>query len=56
MRLHHGILNHLPRETFVIVVNLAADLKRQSPGILRKIAENMGLADTFGKWEARHAA
>ena len=52
MRLHYGTLNHLPRETFVAEATLAFDLERQSPGILRKIAESMGLADDFAKWEA----
>ena len=52
MRLHYGTLNHLPRETFVTESKLAADLEGQSPGILRKIAESMGLGDDFAKWEA----
>ena len=56
MRLHYGTLNHLPRETFVAEAKLAADLEGKSPGILRKIAESMGMADDFGKWEASHAA
>ena len=56
MRLHYGTLNHLPRETFVAEATLAADLEGQSPGILRKIAENMGMADDFAKWENGHAA
>ena len=56
MRLHYGTLNHLPRETFVAEAKLAADLERQSPGILRKIADSMGMADDFAKWEASHAA
>ncbi len=34
----------------------AADLEAQSPGILRKIAESMGMADDFAKWEGNHAA
>ena len=29
-----------------------ADLEGQSPGILRKIAESMGMADDFAIWEA----
>jgi hypothetical protein len=49
-------LNHLPRETFAAETKLAADLEVQSPGILRKIAESMGMADDFAKWEASHAA
>ena len=56
IRLHYGTLNHLPRETFVAEAKLAADLEGQSPGILRKIAESMGMADDFAKWEANHAA
>ena len=52
MRLHYGTLNHLQRETFVAEAKLAADLEDQSPGILRKIAESMGMADDFAKWEA----
>ena len=56
MRLHYATLNHLPRETFVAEAKLAADLEGQSPGILRKIADSMGMADDFAKWEARHAA
>ena len=52
MRLHYGTLNHLPRETFVAKAKLASDLESPSPGILRKIAESMGLADDFAKWEA----
>ena len=51
MRLQYGILNHLPRETFVEEVRLAGDLERQSPGILRSIADSMGMADEFAKWE-----
>ena len=49
MRLHYGTLNHLPRETFVAEVKLAADLQGRSPGVLRKIAENMGMATDFTK-------
>ena len=56
MRLHYGTLNHLPRQTFVAEAKLAADLDAQSPGILRKIAESMGMADDFAKWEASRAA
>ena len=56
MRLHYGTLNHLPRETFVAEAKLAADLEVQSPGILRMIADSMGMADDFAKWEASHAA
>lgn len=52
MRLNYGTLNHLPRETFVVEARLAADLERQSPGILRRIAGSMGMADEFAKWEA----
>ncbi len=52
MRLHYGTLNHLPRETFVAEAKLAADLEVQSPGILRKMAESMGMADDFAEWEA----
>ena len=51
-----GTLNHLPRETFVAEAKLAADPEGQSPGILRKIAESIGLADDFAKWESSHAA
>ena len=51
MRLHYGNLNHLPRETLVAEAKLAADLEGQSPGILRKIAESMGMVDDFAKWE-----
>ena len=56
MRLHYGTLDHLPRETFVAEAKLAADLEDQSPGILRKIADSMGMADDFAKWEGSHAA
>ena len=56
MRLHYGTLNHLPRETFAAEAKLAANLEAQSPGILRKIAESMGMADDFANWEASHAA
>ena len=56
MRLHDGTLNHLPRKTFVAEAKLAADLERQAPGILRKIADSMGMADDFAKWDASHAA
>ena len=56
MRLHYGTLNHLPRETFAAEAKLAADLEAQSPGILRKIAESMGMATDFAKWEDDHAA
>ena len=52
----HGTLNHLPRETFVAEAKLAVDLEAQLPGILRKIAVSMGMADDFAKWEASHAA
>lgn len=52
MRLHYGTLNHLPRETFVEEARLAADLEAQSPGILRRIADSMGMADDFANWEA----
>jgi hypothetical protein len=56
MRLHYGTLNRLPRETFGADAKLAADLGAQSPCILRKIAESMGMADDFAKWEASHPA
>ena len=56
MRLHYGTLNHLPRETFAEEARLAADIERQSPGILRRIADSMGMATDFAKWEASHAA
>ena len=56
MRLHYGTLNHLPRETFVAEAKLAADLEGQSPGILRKIADSMGMSHDFAKWEASHVA
>ena len=56
MRLHYGTLNCLPRETFAAEARLAADLEGQSPGILRKIAESMGMADDFAAWEASHVA
>ena len=49
MRLHYGTLSHLLRETFVAEAKLAADLEDQSPGIPRKIAESMGMADDFVK-------
>ena len=49
-------MNHLPRETFVAEAKLAADLEGQSPGILRKIVDSMGMADDFTKWKASHAA
>ena len=52
MRLHHGTLNHLPRETFAEEARLAADIERQSPGMLRRIADSMGMASDFAKWEA----
>ena len=52
MRLHYGTLSHLPPETFVEEAKLAADLERHSPGTLRRIADSMGLADDFAKWEA----
>ncbi len=52
MRLHYGTLNHLPRETFAEEAKLAAEMERQSPGTLRRIAESMGMADDFAKWEA----
>ena len=48
MCLHYGTLNHLPRETFEAEV--------ESPGMLRKIADSMGMADDFAKWEASHVA
>ena len=56
MRLHYGTLNHLPRETFAVEAKLAADLEAQSPGILSKIADSMGMADDFAKWEGEHVA
>jgi hypothetical protein len=55
MRLHYGTLNHLPCETFAAEAKLAVDLEAQSPGILRKIPESMGMADDFAKWEASNA-
>ena len=56
MRLQSGTLNHLPRETFVVEAKLVSDLEGQSPGILRKIAESMGMAYDFAIWEGIHAA
>ena len=52
MRLHYGTLSHLPPETFAEEAKLAAEMERQSPGTLRRIADSMGLADDFAKWEA----
>ncbi len=52
MRLHYGTLNHLPPETDPEEAKLAAEMERQSPGTLRRIADSMGLADDFAKWEA----
>ena len=52
MRLHYGSLNDLPRETFAEKARLAADIERQSPGILRRIADSIGMASDFAKWEA----
>lgn len=52
MRVHHGVLNHLPRDIFLAEAQLAADLESGSPGILRKIAESMGMGEDFAKWEA----
>lgn len=52
MRLHYGTLNHLLHETFAEEARLAADIERQSPGILRRIADSMGMANDFAKWEA----
>ncbi len=56
MRLHYGTLNRLPREIFVAEAKLAVELEAQSPGILRNIAENMGMENDFAKWEGNHAA
>ena len=56
MRLHYGVLNHLPRDTFLAEALLAADLESGSPGILRKIADSMGMAEDFAKLEAGHDA
>ena len=56
MRLHYGMLNHLPRETFMAEAKLAAELEAQLPGILSKIAESMGMENDFAKWEGEHAA
>jgi hypothetical protein len=56
MRLHYGTLSHLPRETFLAEAKLAADLEAQSPGILSKIADSMGMAGDFAKWEGEHVA
>lgn len=55
MRLHYGILNHLPRDIFVAEALLAADLEAESPGILQKIADSLGMAEDFAKWEAASA-
>ena len=56
MRPHYGVLNHLPRDTFVAEALLAADLESGSPRILRKIAESMGMAEDFAKSEAGNDA
>ena len=55
MRLHYGVLNHLPRDTFVAEALLAADLESGSPGILQKIADSLGMAEDYAKWEAARA-
>lgn len=52
IRLHYGVLNHLPRDIFVAEALLAADLESGSPGILQKIADSLGMAEDFAKWEA----
>ena len=46
----------LAEELRILEARLAADLERQSPGILRRIADSMGMADEFARWEASHAA
>lgn len=56
MRVHYGVLNHLPRDIFLAEALLAADLEYGSPGILRKIAESMGMGEDFAKWEAGNDA
>ena len=52
MRLHYGTLNRLPRGTFAEEARLAANIERQSSGILRRSAASMGMAGHFAKWEA----
>lgn len=56
MRLHYHTRNHLPRETFVAEPKLGADLEGHSRGILRKIADGMGMVNDFTKWKGSHAA
>ena len=56
MRRQSGTLNHLSRETFVVEAKHASNLEGQSPGILRKIAESMGMAYDFAIREGIHAA
>ncbi len=53
MRLQYGTLNHLPREVFAEEAKLAADCERQSPGYMRRTAENFGMAGEFAALEAR---
>jgi hypothetical protein len=52
----YGVLNHLPRDIFVAEALLAADLETGFPGILRKIAESMGMGAGFAEWEADNDA
>lgn len=43
MRCEYSTLDHLPRETFVKEVNLAAACEREMPGYLDSIAKSYGL-------------
>lgn len=43
MRMQYGTLGHLPRETFIAEIKLAAACEVEQPGFLADIAKSFGL-------------
>lgn len=52
MRLRHGTLNHLPRETFVEEIGFAKACEQLTPGHLKACAEELDMLDAWNECEA----
>jgi len=53
MRSQYGALCHLPRAIFAEEAKIAEQCEQQCPGYLRDIANSLGMADDFRRWESK---
>ena len=51
MRLHFGVLDHLPLEVFASEIQIARACEQEEPGFLRGCAYSMGHGADFEAWE-----